>query len=41
MMINLGAAEQIEEWLNGVNNSIYGLQAGVFTSDLNKAFKAY
>jgi acyl-CoA reductase-like NAD-dependent aldehyde dehydrogenase len=30
-----------EEALNGVNNSIYGLQAGVFTRDLNKAFKAY
>jgi len=27
--------------LKQVNNSIYGLQAGVFTSDLNKAFQAY
>jgi len=97
-MINLGAAEQIEEWMNEavengarivcgggrdgamveptilekvrpelriswleafapivvvypyknfdkalkeVNNSKYGLQAGVFTSDINKAFQAY
>jgi len=30
-----------EEALAAVNNSIYGLQAGVFTHDLNKAFKAY
>jgi len=30
-----------EEALREVNNSIYGLQAGVFTSDLNKAFRAY
>lgn len=30
-----------EEALKGVNYSKYGLQAGVFTSDLSKAFKAY
>ena len=30
-----------EEALEGVNNSIYGLQAGVFTNDLRKAFQAY
>jgi len=29
------------EALDEVNNSIYGLQAGVFTKDLNKAFKAF
>jgi glyceraldehyde-3-phosphate dehydrogenase (NADP+) len=33
--------EDFDEALKGVNNSIYGLQAGVFTSDLNKAFRAY
>ncbi|MGD8540527.1 MAG: aldehyde dehydrogenase family protein [Candidatus Aminicenantes bacterium] len=33
--------EDFEEALQGVNNSIYGLQAGVFTSDINKAFQAY
>lgn len=30
-----------EEALKAVNNSIYGLQAGVFTNDLNKAYQAY
>jgi glyceraldehyde-3-phosphate dehydrogenase (NADP+) len=30
-----------EKALEEVNNSIYGLQAGVFTNDLNKAFRAY
>ena len=30
-----------EAALTEVNNSIYGLQAGVFTSDLNKAFLAH
>jgi glyceraldehyde-3-phosphate dehydrogenase (NADP+) len=33
--------EDFDEALEGVNNSVYGLQAGVFTSDLNKAFRAY
>ncbi|NOR54013.1 MAG: aldehyde dehydrogenase family protein, partial [Candidatus Aminicenantes bacterium] len=30
-----------EEALKGVNYSIYGLQAGIFTSDLKKAFQAF
>ncbi len=30
-----------EDALQGVNYSIYGLQAGVFTSNLNKAFQAF
>ncbi|MCJ7679516.1 MAG: aldehyde dehydrogenase family protein, partial [Candidatus Aminicenantes bacterium] len=30
-----------ESALREVNNSIYGLQAGVFTGDLKKAFRAY
>jgi len=33
--------ENFEEALKGVNYSIYGLQAGVFTKDLMKAFRAY
>jgi len=30
-----------EEALKAVNHSMYGLQAGVFTNDLNKAYQAY
>lgn len=30
-----------DEALKSVNYSIYGLQAGVFTNDINKAFKAF
>ncbi|MCP2604809.1 aldehyde dehydrogenase family protein [Candidatus Aminicenantes bacterium AH-873-B07] len=33
--------KDFEEALNGVNYSIYGLQAGIFTSDLKKIFRAY
>jgi glyceraldehyde-3-phosphate dehydrogenase (NADP+) len=33
--------EDFEEALKGVNYSIYGLQAGLFTNDLRKAFRAY
>ncbi|UCC40611.1 MAG: aldehyde dehydrogenase family protein [Candidatus Aminicenantes bacterium] len=33
--------KDFDEALKGVNNSIYGLQAGVFTNDLNKAFRAF
>lgn len=33
--------KEYEEALKEVNNSIYGLQAGVFTKDINKAFKAF
>ncbi len=33
--------EAFEEALEGVNDSIYGLQAGIFTNDLKKAFRAY
>lgn len=33
--------KDFEEALKGVNYSIYGLQAGIFTNDLKKAFKAY
>lgn len=33
--------KDFDEALKGVNYSIYGLQAGIFTSDLKKAFKAF
>ncbi|MFQ6070689.1 MAG: aldehyde dehydrogenase family protein [Candidatus Aminicenantales bacterium] len=33
--------EDFEQALRGVNNSIYGLQAGIFTSELKKAFRAF
>ncbi|UCE20769.1 MAG: aldehyde dehydrogenase family protein, partial [Candidatus Aminicenantes bacterium] len=33
--------KDFEEALKGVNYSIYGLQAGIFTGNLNKAFQAY
>ncbi|MFP4082094.1 MAG: aldehyde dehydrogenase family protein [Candidatus Aminicenantes bacterium] len=33
--------QDFEEALNEVNHSIYGLQAGIFTHDLKKAYQAY
>jgi acyl-CoA reductase-like NAD-dependent aldehyde dehydrogenase len=33
--------EDFSEALKGVNYSIYGLQAGIFTKDLKKAFQAF
>ncbi len=33
--------KDFEEALKGVNYSIYGLQAGIFTNDLKKAFQAF
>jgi glyceraldehyde-3-phosphate dehydrogenase (NADP+) len=33
--------EDFDEALQSVNDSIYGLQAGIFTNDLKKAFQAY
>ncbi len=33
--------KDFEEALKAVNYSIYGLQAGIFTTDLKKAFQAY
>ncbi len=33
--------KDFEEALRGVNHSIYGLQAGIFTGDLKKAFQAF
>ncbi len=33
--------KDFDEALRGVNHSIYGLQAGIFTGNLDKAFQAY
>jgi len=33
--------KDFEDALKGINYSIYGLQAGIFTGNLNKAFRAY
>lgn len=33
--------ENFDEALGQVNDSVYGLQAGIFTNDLKKAFRAY
>lgn len=33
--------KDFDEAIKGVNFSIYGLQAGIFTNDLRKAFRAY
>jgi acyl-CoA reductase-like NAD-dependent aldehyde dehydrogenase len=33
--------KDFEEALKGVNYSVYGLQAGIFTNDLKKAFRAF
>jgi glyceraldehyde-3-phosphate dehydrogenase (NADP+) len=33
--------EDFDSALQSVNDSVYGLQAGIFTNDLKKAFKAY
>lgn len=33
--------KEFEKALENVNYSIYGLQAGIFTNDLNKAFRAF
>jgi len=40
-VVVVSSYKDFEEALKGVNHSIYGLQAGVFTKNLNKAFQAY
>src|SRR5574341_927962 len=39
-LVNLIPFRSFEEALEMVNDSVYGLQTGIFTSDLNKAFQA-
>ena len=40
-VVVLDSYKTFEEAINKVNESIFGLQAGVFTKDIEKAFKAY
>ena len=40
-VVSLIPYTDFNEALQMVNNSIYGLQAGVYTNDINKAFKAF
>jgi glyceraldehyde-3-phosphate dehydrogenase (NADP+) len=40
-VVVVSAYEDFDDALLSVNDSIYGLQAGVFTNDLKKAFRAY
>jgi acyl-CoA reductase-like NAD-dependent aldehyde dehydrogenase len=40
-VVHVESYKDFDEALNAVNNSRYGLQAGVFTKDMKKAFKAY
>ncbi len=40
-VVHVERYRDFDEALNEVNNSRYGLQAGVFTKDMKKAFKAY
>lgn len=40
-VVSLVPYDNFDEALEMVNDSIYGLQAGVYTRDINKAFKAF
>ncbi len=40
-VVTLDPYQDFDQALDMVNNSIYGLQAGVYTNDVNKAFKAF
>lgn len=40
-IVSLIPYSDFDSALNMVNNSIYGLQAGLYTNDINKAFKAF
>ena len=40
-VVHVEPYKDFDEALDRVNNSRYGLQAGIFTKDLKKAFKAY
>ena len=40
-LVNVSPYRTFEEAIAALNDSPYGLQAGVFTRDINKAFKAY
>ncbi len=40
-VVVLGKYKTFEEAIDKVNDSVFGIQAGVFTKDIEKAFKAY
>jgi len=40
-LVSLISYDDFDDALRMVNDSIYGLQAGVYTKDINKAFKAF
>ena len=40
-VVTVTAIDDFEEGLRAVNDSVYGLQAGVFTNDLKHAFRAF
>ena len=40
-VVVIGKYKKFEEAIDKVNDSVFGLQAGVFTKDIEKAFKAY
>ncbi len=40
-VVTLAKIKHFEEGLEAVNNSIYGLQAGVFTNNLKHAHRAF
>jgi glyceraldehyde-3-phosphate dehydrogenase (NADP+) len=40
-VVHVERYRDFDEALRAVNDSRYGLQAGVFTKDIKKAFKAY
>lgn len=40
-IVSLIPYESFDEALDMINDSIYGLQAGIYTNDVNKAFKAF
>ncbi|MEE9219717.1 MAG: aldehyde dehydrogenase family protein [Acidobacteriota bacterium] len=40
-LVTIGAYEEFDEALEQVNDSVYGLQAGVFTRDAGLIFRAY
>ncbi len=40
-VVSLMPYKSFEEAINGINDSKYGLQAGVYTNDVNKAFLAF
>ncbi|MCX7958331.1 MAG: aldehyde dehydrogenase family protein, partial [Deltaproteobacteria bacterium] len=40
-VVTIERVDSIEQGVKMINNSVYGLQAGVFTNNISKAFYAY